>query len=427
MATNQSLSDFRLPSINSLPFDFPSPSFSKNLIHSAASVKSASPSPPPLPKKPVTEQTFTSAYVDFILHVTGSPVGTNTDALRRSFLAMPRSDGKQFHPWALFRLCQRMHEGEIKSWVRLAIELGVERTDEQSPQKIQQYAVRLKKWMRSMHVDAFFDYLMDVPNRYYLPSAARTADDDAEEDGSSNEDQVLKLLAPRQKKRVSRLKRVREEGEGEDIEIEEYLGGEEEEGEEDEEDGDMLGNGPRSLGSPSNLCLNSPSRYTYSALCQQPAVASMDNTPRHLARRWSDDPWRCNIQGGGRQRTALGEGELARTQRFKSLPSIKETPSSPLCLPPVTHLDINEQENLVAVKKISTPIMDGRRVLSARQDEEQLQELKVLLKEKEHELSEKTQMVEKLLWMVEEKERQLEKARKVQQSVIELLMKGGGP
>ncbi|KAL1918584.1 uncharacterized protein VTP21DRAFT_2606 [Calcarisporiella thermophila] len=98
-----------------------------------------------LPSKQVNERNLSQAYISFILFCNPTcPTDVDTGPLVRSFFAVPRSDGKQFHPWTLFCLCKKMHEGEIKSWVRLAIELGVERTDEQSPQKIQQYAVRLK-------------------------------------------------------------------------------------------------------------------------------------------------------------------------------------------------------------------------------------------------------------------------------------------
>ena len=34
-------------------------------------------------------------------------------------------------------------------------------------QKVQQYSVRLKRWMRAMHIDAFFEYLMAKEHSYF--------------------------------------------------------------------------------------------------------------------------------------------------------------------------------------------------------------------------------------------------------------------
>ena len=35
-------------------------------------------------------------------------------------------------------------------------------------QKVQQYTVRLKRWMRAMHIDAFFEYLMAKEHPYFM-------------------------------------------------------------------------------------------------------------------------------------------------------------------------------------------------------------------------------------------------------------------
>ncbi|KAL1918922.1 uncharacterized protein VTP21DRAFT_2303 [Calcarisporiella thermophila] len=329
-----------------------------------------------LPSKHVTESTISQAYIDFILYC-NQTVATDVDTgpLMRSFFAVPRSDGKQFHPWALFCLCKRMHEGEIKSWVRLSIELGVERTDDQSPQKIQQYAVRLKRWMRSLHIDSFFDYLLDVPNHYYMldpsgaPSTGGSAssinnkqeggedgEEDADEDGGG-EDQVLKLLlqsSPRKKRKssgfLSRSKRFKtEEKEG-------SVGGGAEEDDDDDgsvrisEDGRITPASPPIRGSPivssprrvsslkdlmpQDANTLSPSRSNSIFLpppppppapppppLVHPAVGSLSGEPQRqqLVRRWSDDPWR--YLGGAREREQQII-EQVRTSRVRSFPTV---------------------------------------------------------------------------------------------------------
>ncbi|CAJ0626009.1 12628_t:CDS:2 [Entrophospora sp. SA101] len=114
------------------------------------------------------ESNFANKYIDFITYCNpNAPADMDYTPLIRSFNSVPKSDGKNFDTWTLYQLVSKHHSGEIKTWTKLAQQLGVERTADSSPQKIQQYAVRLKKWMKSIHIDAFFDYLLARPNEYY--------------------------------------------------------------------------------------------------------------------------------------------------------------------------------------------------------------------------------------------------------------------
>lgn len=88
------------------------------------------------------------AYTQFILYCNPSiPDDVDTTELRKGFRAPPRSDNKSFDPFVLFGLISRLEAKEIKTWTDLVVEFGVERPDpdkNQSTQKVQQYAVRLK-------------------------------------------------------------------------------------------------------------------------------------------------------------------------------------------------------------------------------------------------------------------------------------------
>ena len=101
-----------------------------------------------LPSIEVTDESLDNAYVDFILYC-NPPIPTNVDTteLRKGFRSPPKSDGKSFSPFVLFGLIAKLEAKEIKTWTQLVIELGVELPDpnkNQSSQKVQQYAVRLK-------------------------------------------------------------------------------------------------------------------------------------------------------------------------------------------------------------------------------------------------------------------------------------------
>jgi hypothetical protein len=98
-----------------------------------------------LPDKQVTDETLDDAFVVFILYCNPSvPLDCDTTELRKVFRQPPKSDGKTFNVYHLLQLIEKFERKDIKTWTKLAIELGVERTPDSSTQKVQQYAVRLK-------------------------------------------------------------------------------------------------------------------------------------------------------------------------------------------------------------------------------------------------------------------------------------------
>ncbi|EPY53498.1 ARS binding protein Abp2 [Schizosaccharomyces cryophilus OY26] len=122
-----------------------------------------------LPSKlDVNADNITEKFCQFCLCCNPWYAGADTRLLANAFNSIPKSEGQKFDIWVLFLLIRQYHQKVISSWSKLVGFLGVERKDEQSTQKIQQYVVRLKRWMNQMHVDAFFDYLLNRPNEYYL-------------------------------------------------------------------------------------------------------------------------------------------------------------------------------------------------------------------------------------------------------------------
>jgi ARS binding protein 2 len=101
-----------------------------------------------LPSREVTDESIDDAYVSFIMYCNPNvPVTADTSELRKAFRAPPRSDGKNFSIFVLWELIRKLDNKELKTWIQLAIELGVEPPSvekKQSTQKVQQYAVRLK-------------------------------------------------------------------------------------------------------------------------------------------------------------------------------------------------------------------------------------------------------------------------------------------
>lgn len=101
-----------------------------------------------LPSREVEDKSIDDAYVQFIMYCNPSiPSDVNTIELKKGFRTPPKSDGKTFSPYILFGLISRLESKDIKTWTQLVIELGVEPPDaakNQSSQKVQQYAVRLK-------------------------------------------------------------------------------------------------------------------------------------------------------------------------------------------------------------------------------------------------------------------------------------------
>ncbi|SPQ20587.1 7fd28948-abe8-40f7-8a86-9b7a331bb273 [Thermothielavioides terrestris] len=165
-----------------------------------------------LPDRNVNGSSIEDAYVAFILYCNPAvPLDVETAALREAFRAPPKSGGKSFSTFALFELIKKLETKELKTWAELALKLGVEPPDQekgQSSQKIQQYAVRLKRWMHSMHIDAFFEYLIGRPTSYWteIPSAHIPVAE-LERDGvAAEDDMALRALLPQIKPRRGRRK-----------------------------------------------------------------------------------------------------------------------------------------------------------------------------------------------------------------------------
>ncbi|KAK3314783.1 ARS binding protein 2-domain-containing protein [Apodospora peruviana] len=167
---------------------------------------------PPLPDRQVTSNSIEEAYVTFILHCNPAvPLETDSAALREAFRTPPKSGGKSFSTFTLFQLIKQLETKELKTWAELALKLGVEPPDQekgQSSQKIQQYAVRLKRWMHSMHVDAFFEYLMDRPHPYWteIPSDQTPITETGRDGVAAEDDMALRALLPQIKPRRGRRK-----------------------------------------------------------------------------------------------------------------------------------------------------------------------------------------------------------------------------
>ncbi|CAK4032667.1 ARS-binding 2 [Lecanosticta acicola] len=124
-----------------------------------------------LPPKDVSAENIAEVYTDFILYCNPNfPLDVDTSTLKTTFQTPPKSDNKDFETFRLFELIRKFHAKEIKTWGQLALDLGVEAPDTtkgQSVQKVQQYSVRLKRWMRAMHIDAFFEYLLGKQHNYF--------------------------------------------------------------------------------------------------------------------------------------------------------------------------------------------------------------------------------------------------------------------
>ncbi|KAI1341670.1 ARS binding protein 2-domain-containing protein [Xylariaceae sp. FL0016] len=157
---------------------------------------------PTLPHKSVTSDNIEDAYVNFILYCNPAvALDVDTANLREAFRNPPKSEGKSFSTFALFELIAKLHQKEIKTWAELALKLGVEPPDQdkgQSSQKIQQYAVRLKRWMHSMHVNAFFDYLLDNPHPYWtqVPTNPNPVCEEGRDGVAAEDDMALRALLP---------------------------------------------------------------------------------------------------------------------------------------------------------------------------------------------------------------------------------------
>ncbi|KAK3344618.1 ARS binding protein 2-domain-containing protein [Neurospora tetraspora] len=167
---------------------------------------------PPLPDVNVTSETIEDAYVDFIFHCNPHvPLDTDTMVLRDTFSDPPKSGGKSFNTFVLFGLIKQLETKEIKTWAELALKLGVDPPDTdkgESSQKIQQYAVRLKRWMHSMHIDSFFEYLVGREHEYWvdIPSLAIPLSEIERDGVRAEDDMALRALLPHIRPRRGRRK-----------------------------------------------------------------------------------------------------------------------------------------------------------------------------------------------------------------------------
>ncbi|OIW27986.1 hypothetical protein CONLIGDRAFT_600314, partial [Coniochaeta ligniaria NRRL 30616] len=184
----------------------PSPTSARNVAPRSPSVR------PVLPDRSVDGETIEDTYVQFILYCNPAvPPDTDTAALREAFQTPPKSGGKTFNTFLLFELIKQLEAKELKTWAELALKLGVEPPDQdkgQSSQKIQQYAVRLKRWMHSMHVDAFFEYLLDRPNAYWtdIPADQNPVSEAGRDGVAAEDDMALRSLLPHIRPRRGRRK-----------------------------------------------------------------------------------------------------------------------------------------------------------------------------------------------------------------------------
>ena len=172
-----------------------------------------------LPDRDASDDTFDEAYVQFILYCNPSfSLDTDITELKRVFRNPPKSDGKSFSTFTLYELLKKLDAKELKTWTELALELGVEKPDVergQSSQKVQQYSVRLKRWMRALHIDAFFEYLMGKQHTYF--TAVPPVNDpfpDSRDGVPIEEDLAIRAIDP--KFRPKRGRRRADEVDGDD-------------------------------------------------------------------------------------------------------------------------------------------------------------------------------------------------------------------
>ncbi|KAH6996799.1 ARS binding protein 2-domain-containing protein [Ilyonectria destructans] len=157
---------------------------------------------PTLPDRHVTTDTIEDAYVRFIFYCNPAlPLTSETASLREAFRSPPRSGGKSFNTFTVFELVCKFYNKEIRTWTELTTRLGVEPPDpskDESAQKIAQYGVRLKKWMNSMHVKAFFEYLMNIPNDYWtkIPTDPNPVGQLIRDGVAVEDDMALRALLP---------------------------------------------------------------------------------------------------------------------------------------------------------------------------------------------------------------------------------------
>ncbi|KAL6705344.1 hypothetical protein ACN47E_006993 [Coniothyrium glycines] len=164
------------------------------------------------PSRHVSDETINDAYASFVLYCNPNfPTSIDTAELVKLFRTPPKSDGNAFSIWTLYELIRKFDAKEIKTWTQLALDLGVKppNTDEgQSTQKVQQYSVRLKRWMRAMHVDAFFEYLNGRNHPYYMqiPPPQDPFPEGGRDGVPLEEDLAIRALDPKYKPKRGRRK-----------------------------------------------------------------------------------------------------------------------------------------------------------------------------------------------------------------------------
>ncbi|KAF2156477.1 hypothetical protein K461DRAFT_96515 [Myriangium duriaei CBS 260.36] len=156
-----------------------------------------------LPAREVTRASISGAYVQFILFCNPA-IGQTSDtvALVETFSSPPTSNKKVFHVYDIFLQVKRLYELDTKTWIQLALDLGIEpaTADEGAgaSQRIHQYIVRLKRWLKLTHVDPFFHYLVGKPHDYYLkiPSLTDPHPADGRDGVLMGDDLALRALNP---------------------------------------------------------------------------------------------------------------------------------------------------------------------------------------------------------------------------------------
>lgn len=200
---------------SSIPPSTPSNSASPNFSTLSPSTKQVSrhtPTDRSLPSPDVSDDTLDEAYAAFILYCNPSfDTSTDTTELTKLFRVPPKSDGKSFSTWSLFELIRKFDQKDIKTWTQLALDLGVEPPSiekRQSTQKVQQYSVRLKRWMRAMHIDAFFEFLLGKQHPYYtqIPSPQNPFPENGRDGVPLEEDLAVRALEPKLKPKRGRRK-----------------------------------------------------------------------------------------------------------------------------------------------------------------------------------------------------------------------------
>lgn len=173
-----------------------------------------------LPSRDVSDESIDEAYAQFILYCNPSfGIDADTSELKKAFRTPPKSESKSFSTFRLFELISKLEAKEIKTWTELALELGVEKPNAekgQSTQKVQQYTVRLKRWMRALHIDAFFEYLLDKPHPYCRQIPHPNEPFPEVRDGvPTEEDLAIRALDPKYRPKRGRRKADDQDDDGE--------------------------------------------------------------------------------------------------------------------------------------------------------------------------------------------------------------------